>query len=164
MRHRGVAFALATLALATLVLAACAQSVSPGPSSDAAHDAQADRVRSALETEMGMTFEPAGPHHVLGKAPDGVELDLVGVPVEAVVLSVPSADPEGGLVYLPHIRDLLHGPDRVYDWVAAMLACRTDASRACEATVEQGNLSAEFTSEGPEFVVLSISRVGPADR
>jgi hypothetical protein len=146
------------LALGPMLLVACAQSASPAASSHAGHDPQADRVRAALETEMGMTFEAAGPHHEVGSAPDGVELDLVGVPIEQVVLSLPADDPEAGLDYLPHIRDLLHGPDRVYDWVAAMLACRTDASRRCEADFAQGNLRAEFTSEGPDFVVVAISR------
>jgi hypothetical protein len=144
-----------------LLLVACTgqgQEAPPDASSHAAHDPQADRVRAALEGDLGMTFEPAGPHHVLGTAPDGVELDLVGAPVEATVLSVPSDDPEAGLAYLPHMRDLLHGPEQVYDWVAAMLACRTDASRDCETLRQQGNLRAEFTSEGPEFVVVSLSR------
>lgn len=146
------------LVLAPMLLVACAQVVSPAPSSHAGHDPQADRVRAALETEMDMTFEAAGPHHEVGTAPDGVELDLVGVPIEQVVLSLPSDDPEAGLDYLPHIRDLLHGPDPVYDWVAAMLACRTDAARTCDTSLAQGNLSAEFTSDGPVFVVVSISR------
>ena len=152
---RGRAWALAVV---PMLLAACTGSATPAASSHAGHDPQADRVRAALEREQGMTFEPAGPHHLLGTAPDGVELDLVGVPVEAVVLSVPVGDPEAGLDYLPHVRDLLHGPDPVYDWAAAMLACRTGSARRCETRLERGNLLAEFTSEGPDFVVVSFSR------
>ncbi len=154
------------LALVPALLAGCGSPAPPVASTHADHDPQADRVRAALEAELGMTFEPAGPHHVLGTAPDGVELDLVGVPVEAVVLSVPVGDPEAGLDYLPHVRDLLHGPDPVYDWVAAMLACRTDTARECETSREQGSLRAEFTSEGPDFVVVSmgLARAGPVHR
>jgi hypothetical protein len=146
------------LALVPMLLVACTSPARPAASSHAGHDPQADRVRAALESEQGMTFEPAGPHHQLGTAPDGVELDLVGVPVEAVVLSVPIDDPEAGLDYLPHVRDLLHGPGPVYDWAAAMLACRTDPARRCETRLERGNLLAEITSEGPDFVVVSFSR------
>ena len=152
----------AVAVLVPVLLAACTSAGTPAASSRAGHDPQADRVRAALETELGMTFEPAGPHHELGTTPAGVELDLVGVPVEQVVLSLPADDPEAGLDYLPHIRDLLHGPDPVYDWVAAMLACRADASRTCEVAFHQGNLRAEFTSDEPGFVVLSISRGAPA--
>ncbi len=155
--------ALAVLAaLAAVVLVACGNPATPVPSTPGhpGHDPQADRVRAALEAELGMTFEPAGPHHVLGTGPDGVELDLVGVPVEEVVLSVPADDPEAGLDYLPHIRDLLHGPDRVYDWVAAMLACRAAARRTCEDSVVQGNLSAAFGPDDQEFVVVTLRRGG----
>jgi hypothetical protein len=139
-------------------LSACGLAATPAASPHAAHDPQLERVSAALAAELGMQFEPAGPHHVLGTAPDGVELDLVGVPVEEVVLSVPIDDPTSGLTYLPHIRELLHGPDPVYDWTAAMLTCRTDAAADCETRREQGNLAAEFTSEGPEYVVVSLSR------
>ncbi len=154
---RGSAWVRA-LALAPVLVAACASPATPPAASHAGHDPQADRARAAMETELGVEFESAGPHHVLGRAPDGTEIDLVGVPVEEVVLSVPAGAPEAGLPFLPHIRDLLHGPGPVYDWMADMLACRTDAAHDCEARFEQGNLVAEFTSEGPEFVVLSVGQ------
>jgi hypothetical protein len=143
--------------LVAAVLVACDVAGTPEPSSHAGHDPQAERVRAALESELGVAFEPAGPHHVLGTAPDGSEIDLVGVPVEAVVLSVPVDDPEAGLAFLPHVRNLLHGPEPVYGWVADMLTCRADDGANCETLREQGNLRAEFTSEGPDFVVVSIS-------
>lgn len=149
------------LLLLALALGGCALGSTPTPTpGHGAHDPQAERVIAALDAELGMTFEPAGPHHRLGRAPDGTELDLVGAPVEQVILSVPSSGPEAGQAYLPHIRDLLHGPDRVYDWVAAMLACRTDPARTCEAAFEQGNLSARFSDGGPDFVVVTLAR-GP---
>jgi hypothetical protein len=82
------------------------------------------------------------------------------VPVEQVILSVPADEAAAGLAYLPHIRDLLHGPDRVYDWVAAMLACRAEVDRACEERFAQGNLEARFSDGGPDYVVVTLAR-GP---
>lgn len=153
------AFPALAIIAAVLALGGCALASSPTPTpGHAAHDPQAERVIAALGTELGMTFEPAGPHHRLGRAPDGTELDLVGVPVEQVILSLPADDPEAGLAYLPHLRDLLHGPDRVYDWVAAMLACRRDPQRSCEERMAQGNLAARFSDGGPDFVVVTIGR------
>lgn len=152
----------AAFVLAIVVLPGCGvqPTLTPAPPSHPAHDPVADRVVAELEAELGMSFEPAGPHHRLGRGPDGVELDLVGVPVEQVILSLPADDPEAGHAYLPHLRDLLHGPSRVYDWVAAMLACRTDAERACDSEFEQGNLEARFSDGGPDYVVLTLTR-GP---
>ena len=150
------------LALVPVLVAACASPATSAHPSHAGHDPQADRARAALETELGVEFESAGPHHVLGRAPDGSEIDLVGVPVEEVVLSVPIGDPEAGIDYLPHIRDLLHGPAAVYDWVANVLACRADDAGRCETRFERGNVVAQVTSEGPDFVVLSISRARPS--
>jgi hypothetical protein len=154
--------AAAALAALGILLAACGfasptptQGPSPG---HADHDPQADRVRANLTGELGVEWEPAGPHHVVGRADDGTELDLVGVPVEEVVLSVPADDPEVGQAYLPHIRDLLHGPDRVYDWVAAMLACRADPDRSCDDHLAQGNLEARFSDGGPDYEVVTIRR------
>jgi hypothetical protein len=147
--------------LALTVLAGCAFGSSPTPTlGHGAHDPQAERVVAALGAELGMTFEPAGPHHRLGRAPDGTQLDLIGMPVEQVVLSVPAPSPAAGQAYLSHIRDLLHGPDRVYDWVAAMLACRADADRACEDRFQQGNMEARFSDGGPDYVVVTMAR-GP---
>jgi hypothetical protein len=136
---------------------------SPGATTVTSHhsDPAAERVKAALSDAFGMTFEPAGPHHELGKAPDGVQLDLVGVPVEEVVLSLPLVDRDAaadtGLGYLPHLRNLLHGADRVWDWVAAMLACRRDAAAACDDTFAQGNLEAHFTGDEVAYVVLVIA-------
>jgi hypothetical protein len=146
------------LLVAAILLVACEAASTPAPSGHAAHDPQAERVLADLESELGVTFEPAGPHHLLGTAPDGSEIDLVGVPVEAVVLSVPVDEPEAGVEFIPYVRDLLRGPEPVYGWVTDMLACRSDAGADCERLREQGNLRAEFTSEGPEYVVVSLSR------
>lgn len=151
---------LGLLGLAGVILAACstANPSTPIASGHAGNDPQAERVIAALEAEHRMAFEPAGPHHRLGVTPDGVELDLIGVPVVEVVLSVPADSPEVGLAFLPYLRDLLHGPDRVYDWVAAMLACRADRDRTCDSQLAQGNLAARFSDGGPGYVVVTVSR------
>jgi hypothetical protein len=141
-----------------LLLSACAGNPSPSATPHVVHDPVGDRVRAELASELGVEFEPAGPHHVIGRAEDGTELDLIGVPAEEVVLSVPADNPEAGLAYLPHIRDLLHGTNRVYDWVASMLACRADPDRTCDERFEQGNLEARFSDGGPDYEVVTISR------
>jgi hypothetical protein len=145
-------------ALAMLAACGAQPTLSPPAPSHQAHDPASDRVVAALGAELGMSFESAGPHHRLGRAPDGVELDLVGVPVEQVILSLPADDLEAGLAYLPHLRDLLHGPDRAYEWVAAMLACRADPERRCDDHFAQGNLEARFSDGGPDYEVVTISR------
>ena len=142
-----------------ILLVACRGGASPSATSHEAHDPAGERVRAELAAVLGVEWEPAGPHHVLGRAEDGTEIDLIGVPAEEVVLSVPADEPERGLDYLPHVRDLLHGPDRVYDWVAAMLACRADSARACAEAFAQGNLEARFSDGGPDYEVVTISRV-----
>ncbi|HEX2142624.1 MAG TPA: hypothetical protein VHK28_10215 [Candidatus Limnocylindria bacterium] len=143
------------LAVLLLLVASC-EATSPPLNTHAAHDPQAERVKASLADAFGMRFESAGPHHELGKTDDGVQLDLVGVPVEQVVLSVPDDDAAAGEALMPHIRDLLHGPPRVYEWAEDALACHA-AGNGCEQRFEQGNLEARVTSEGG-FVVLTVSR------
>jgi hypothetical protein len=150
------------LALALVACAAPAASLAPAASDHGEHDAAAERLKEALADAFEMTFEPAGPHHELGTAPDDVELDLVGVPVEEVILSLPSRDRSAavatGLAYLPHLRDLLHGPGPVWDWAAEALACREDADASCNASTSQGNLAARFTEQDKDYIVLVITR------
>ena len=110
-----------------------------------------------MDDAFGMTFEPAGPHHEIGTAPDAVELDLVGAPVEEVVLSVPRSEPEVGIGYLPHVRDLLHGPAPLWRWIEDGLSCRR-GDAVCEPMMSQGNLMARFTEGDPTYVVLVITR------
>jgi hypothetical protein len=147
-----------------LVLAGCGPvpvMVVPSGSARAAHDPQLDRARAALEAD-GFAFEPAGPHHVVGTDAGGNQVDLVGIPVEQVVITVDASDEAAGLVaarrLLPHARDLLHGPRRIWDWADAAFACRAAGARDCEERVAQGGLSATFTDDGPEFWVVAISR------
>lgn len=155
---------LATPMLA-LALAACTPAptlVAPsGSAPPEAHDAQLDRVRAALEAE-GLAFEAAGPHHVVGTDAAGNQVDLIGVPVEQVVITVDAGDADAALVaarrYLPHARDLLHGPRRVWDWADEALACRAAGEAGCDTRIAQGGLTATFTDDGPAYWVLAISR------
>ena len=154
--------ASATLLLA-LLAAGCgppAQSATPVASRHT--DPTTERVKAELTSAFNMSFEPAGPHHELGKAPDGVQLDLVGVPPEELVLSLPAGERAAavasGLAYLPHLRDLLHGADPVWDWTAAMLACRREAGASCDNERSQGNLTARFPDDDPDYIVLVITR------
>lgn len=110
-----------------------------------------------------MKFESAGPHHTLGKAPNGVQLDLVGVPTEEVVLSVPAS--EAGRVeelaspYLPYLGRLLVtssvvGPELLLESLATW-----DGTTPLNATRVVGGISAQVTSGGePPYVVLVVHR------
>ncbi|MEO8247044.1 MAG: hypothetical protein ABI622_08000 [Chloroflexota bacterium] len=135
--------------------------VVPSASAHTAHDPQLDRVRAQLEAD-GLVFEAAGPHHVVGTDADGNQVDLVGVPVEQVVVTVDASDAGAALVaarrLLPHARDLLHGPRRVWDWADEAFVCRAAGADGCETRVAQGGLEATFTDDGPDFWVLAISR------
>jgi len=153
---------MSVLALAIGGCAAPAVSLAPPASDHGAHGAATERVKGALADAFAMTFEPAGPHHELGTAADDVELDLVGVPVDEVILSLPGNDRSlavaTGLAYLPHLRDLLYGPGPVWDWVAEALACREDRDASCNLSVSQGNLTARFTEQDQDYIVLVITR------
>ena len=150
-----------TLLVAILLLVtACAATPSPSPaaSGHVQHDPQIERVKAALGDAFDMTFEPAGPHHEIGRAPDGVEVDLVGVPVEEVVLSIPRNEPELGIRYLPHLRELLRGPAPLWAWMEDGLTCRRLERAACQPEVSQGNLTARFTEGDLTYIVLVIAR------
>ena len=135
--------------------------VVPSGSGHAPHDPQLDRARAALESD-GFAFEPAGPHHVVGTDGNGNQVDLVGVPVEQVVITVAAGDHDAALVaarrLLRHARDLLHGPRRVWDWADEAFACRAAAEDACVDRLAQGGLAATFTDDGPAYWVLAIAR------
>lgn len=154
----------ARLAAPMLVLALVACAPAPTlvlPSGSAPHDPQLNRVRTALEAE-GLVFEPAGPHHVVGTDGDGNQVDLVGVPVEQVVITVAASDAASALVaarrYLPFARDLLHGSPRIWDWAAEAFACRAAGEPGCDTRLAHDGLSAVFTDDGPAYWVVAISR------
>ncbi len=153
--------------IAALVLVAC----SPAPAlvlpsgaatSHEARDPALARAEATLTDEHGVTFVPAGPHHVVGTDPAGNQLDFVGVPVEEVVLTLDATDSATALTaadaYLPIARDLLGGPASVWSWVRDGLACRAESRTDCAAATAQGSLTARFTDDGPDFWVVAISR------
>jgi hypothetical protein len=146
--------------LLALVLAACSATPSPSlpASSDEARDVQVERVKEALADDFGMTFESAGPQHELGKAPDGVELDLVGSPVEEVVLSVPRDDPRLGLQYVPHLRDILHGPGPVYEWAENAFRCHAEGRDRCTTDFARGTMTASLDDGGDGKLELILTR------
>lgn len=160
---RGAAFAILAIALLACAGPALSPSESSSPSAAAhSHDPLADSVKADLTDAFGMTFASAGPHHEIGRAPDGVELDLVGLPVEEIVLSLPTADlaaaMAAGRAYLPYLRELLGGPTSAWGWVSDQLACRADAAATCEQRLTRAHLSARFTADSGEgFVVLVVS-------
>lgn len=163
MRMRLVGPMLA-LVMASVGCAPAAVVVVPSGSAHAAHDRQLDRARATLEAD-GFAFEAAGPHHVVGTDAGGNQVDLVGVPVEQVVITVDASDGAEALIaarrLLSPARDLLHGPGRVWDWADEAFGCRAAGAAGaagCEETVEQGGLSATFTDDGPDYWVLAISR------
>jgi hypothetical protein len=128
-------------------------------------DPLADAVRQQLTQTFDMTFESAGPHHTLGKAPDGVQLDLVGVPVVQVVLSVPGHDPatvkqdaEPYLDYLPRL--LGEGADQSIGRDLLLESMTTwDGSTELDKRRSADGFEARLTStSNPAYVVLSVAR------
>jgi hypothetical protein len=165
-----VAHALA--ALLVVLLAACtpgtpAETATPTSADPhAGHsDPVAEQVRAELTQKLGITFESAGPHHTLGKARDGVQLDLVGVPVVQVVLSLPGHDPmtvrdeaEPYLDYLPRLlgesAEQSIGRDLLLESLSAW-----DGSTELDKRRSADGFEARLTSTSdPAYVVLSVSR------
>ena len=102
------------------------------------------RAEATLTDAHGMTFAPAGPHHVVGTDRAGNQVDFVGVPVEEVVVTLvrpmrPRRSPLAD-AYLPIARDLLGGPGSLWSWVRDGLACRAASRGGCEAAIAQGGL------------------------
>jgi hypothetical protein len=132
-------------------------------------DPVAADVRAELTERFGMTFASAGPHHLVGTAPDGVQLDLVGIPVVQVVLSLPGHDTaavrDAAEPYLPYLSRLLGvgggvgeqqsiGRDLLLESLASW-----DASTPLDRQRSDGGLTARVTSsDDPPYVVLSVHR------
>ncbi|MDH4334644.1 MAG: hypothetical protein OEW24_05205 [Chloroflexota bacterium] len=165
MRRRAV---VTLLAVTLVACAAPVVSPSESPSSSAAahsHDSPVAAVKADLTDIFGMTFSPAGPHHEIGRAPNGVELDLVGVPVEEIVLSLPTADRVGAIAagrgYVPYLAELLGGPTSAWDWVRDQLECRADTAATCGQRLARAHLAARFTADGGEDYVVLVVTVEP---
>ncbi len=148
-----------------LLLAACAPT-SPAPASshaDHGADPTTDAIKAQLAERFGMTFASAGPHHELGTASNGVQLDLVGVPPQEVVLSVRSDEPgrveevaAPYLAYLPRLlntsrsigADLLNESLATWDGKAIL-----DKQRSAEGITAHLSSTAD-----PAYVVLDVHR------
>lgn len=174
-RHR-IAPQLAFL-LALLLVGCSAPTTQPAATLPSASDEHANHqdpvaadVRAELTQRFGMTFASAGPHHLLGTAPDGVQLDLVGIPVVQVVLSLPGHDTaavrEAAEPYLPYVSRLLGvgsggvgeqqsiGRDLLLESLASW-----NASAPLDRQRSDGGLTARVTSsDDPAYVVLSVHR------
>jgi hypothetical protein len=145
------------------------QSAATPPSASDEHanhqDPVADDVKGELTQRFGMTFASAGPHHLLGTASDGVQFDLVGIPVVQVVLSLPGHDTtavrDAAEPYLPYLPGLLGeseqqsvGRDLLLESLASW-----DASAPLDRQRSDGGLTARVTSsDDPPYVVLSVHR------
>jgi hypothetical protein len=174
-RHR-IAPQLAFL-LALLLVGCSAPTTQPAATLPSASDEHANHqdpvaadVRAELTQRFGMTFASAGPHHLLGTAPDGVQLDLVGIPVVHVVLSLPGHDTaavrDAAEPYLPYLSRLLGvgsggvgeqqsiGRDLLLESLASW-----NASAPLDRQRSDGGLTARVTSsDDPPYVVLSVHR------
>ena len=153
-----------------LVLVACGPAPtlvlpSGAATSHAAREPALARAESTLAAAHGMTFAPAGPHHVVGTDRAGNQVDFIGVPVEEIVVTIGATDATTALTladaYLPVARDLLGGTGSLWSWVRAELACRAASRGGCEEAIAQAGLSARFTDDGPDFWVVAISRDEP---
>ncbi len=113
--------------MTAIVVAGCSGlGTAASPSPTLFHDTALAAVSAQLQAERAMRFAVGGPHHVVGTAPDGVELDLVGAdPVAEVVLSVPLDNPRAAertaRAYLPYVADATGLPE------IALAAAVTDA-------------------------------------
>lgn len=170
---RQVATAVLLLVLAVQV-AACgpAPISSTAPLTPAAADPHAghsdplaDAARQQLTQQLGMTFEAAGPHHTLGKAPNGVQLDLVGVPVVQVVLSVPGHDPatvkqdaEPYLDYLPRLLGESAGQSIGRDLLLESMTTWDGATELHKRRSADGFEARLTSTSDPAYVVLSVAR------
>jgi hypothetical protein len=163
--------------LALLLVGCSAPTTQPAATPPSASDEHANHqdpvaadVRAELTQRFGMTFASAGPHHLLGTAPDGVQLDLVGIPVVQVVLSLPGHDTaavrEAAEPYLPYLSRLLGvgsggvgeqqsiGRDLLLESLASW-----NASAPLDRQRSDGGLTARVTSSSdPPYVVLSVHR------
>lgn len=150
-----------------MILAGCASPTTPGaaPSTHAGHaaDPATDAIKAELGDRFGMTFASAGPHHELGKAQNGVQLDLVGVPPEQVILSVPSDEPgrveELAAPYLPYLPRLLNeqrsiGADLLNESLATW-----DGAQLLDKQRSADGITARLTSTNdPAYIVLDVHR------
>ena len=162
-QNRAVARSL-LLVLLVVGSAACGAPGASAPASDhAGHvpDPATESIKAELGEKFGMSFASAGPHHELGTATNGVQLDLVGVPPEQIVLSVPADEPgrveELAAPYLPYLPRLLNaqrsiGADLLNEALAAW-----DGEETLDKERSADGITAHLTStHDPAYVVLDV--------
>lgn len=153
--------------LLAAALTACASPPLPTATpqaSNATHDGH-DATLEALQgdlSSLGLRFEPAGPHHVLGAGANGIEVDLVGIPLEEAVLSIPAHEPdavrETAEPYLATIERALEAPAALDGWLGEQLAA-WDGRTELRAEDTFGDLRARLRSTAdPPYVVLTLTR------
>jgi hypothetical protein len=162
-----VAHRLATLLLVTILTACSAPTTerSAAPSTHEGHaaDPATDAIKAELGERFGMTFASAGPHHELGKAQNGVQLDLVGVPPEQVILSVPSDEPgrveQLAAPYLPYLPRLLNEPRSIGADLLNESLATWDGAQLLDKQRSADGITARLTSTNdPAYIVLDVHR------
>lgn len=151
------------LSLAALVgcigAPASTSTTSPG-AGHAVHDPALDALVTALAAE-GLAWEDAGPHHLLGIGADDVEVDLVGVPLEQAVVSVPTEGrgDETDLLrrYLPPVGAALGASREADAWIESQLR-GWDGRSPLRADARFGDAEVHLRStERPAYVVVTIT-------
>jgi hypothetical protein len=158
---RSLSVAVAAL-LATVVVACQAVGRPPPAPLHTPHATlhpQLVELEATLTDRFGMRFANAGPHHRLGKA-GGVEVDLVGAPIEEVVVSLPLDEAhdlsETLTAYLRPIEEALGRGEGLVAWTAETLR-GWDRHRPLHAEAAIDGLSVRMTtSEDPSFLVLVV--------
>lgn len=154
---------VATVLTMAFLLAACTPVPTPASHEGHAADPATDAIKAELTEQFGMTFASAGPHHELGTASNGVQLDLVAVPPSQVILSVPSDQPgrveELAAPYLRYLPRLLNtersiGADLLNESLATW-----DGSAVLDRQRSAEGVTAHLTStRDPAYVVLDVHR------
>lgn len=124
---------------------------------------QVVELEGRLTAEFGMRFTDAGPHHRLGKV-DGVEVDLIGSPLEGAVLSVPlNAAMDRAVVleaYTIPIAEAMGADEQLTAWASGTFrAWQREEPLEAEASI--GELEVRmYSSTDPDYVVLVVARPG----
>jgi hypothetical protein len=153
-------------ALAAAALTACATPPIPAATAQSSnpahvgHDATLEALQAELST-LGLAFEPAGPHHVLGTGANGVEMDLVGIPLEEAVLSIPADEPDAVRElmepYLAPVERTLGAPAALDGWLGEELAAWNGRSEL-RSDASFGAVHARLRSTAdPAYVVLTLT-------
>jgi hypothetical protein len=153
------------LAVVLSLLVACQTAPTPTGTPHLGHEADpaTDAIKAELTQRLGMTFSSAGPHHQLGRSGNGVQLDLVGVPPQQVILSVPAGEP-GRIAalaspYLPYLPRLLATQRNIGADLLNESLLSWDGRTVLDKQRSADGISAHLTSTtDPAYVVLDVHR------